>query len=170
MGFHQITTSHPPSSSWLWPRAATVRVDWVIWQRLLPQIAAVTVLGAWIQSPQLQAFIPFDPVTNTAFIEWPGPFWQTFRPLNPHATQRLQTLFPSKITLELPVNHSITCIHHWSGDNLVLAGHQPFQPSPPVTSTDPILLQTHLPSNSDLLEAAIHDASAIGISDGSYMP
>jgi len=162
--------ANPPLSSWLWPRAATVRADWVIWQRLLPQIAAVTVLGAWIQSPQLQAFVPFDPVTHTAFIERPGPFWQTFRPLNPHATRRLQTLFPSEITLELPVNHSITCIHHWSGDNLVLAGHQPFQPSPPVTSTNPILLRTHSPSNSDLLEAAIRNASAIGISDGSYMP
>jgi len=160
----------PPSSSWLWPWVATVHADWVIWQCLLPQLAAVMVLGLWIQSPQLQVFVPFDPATNTAFIEWPGPFWQMYHPLHPHATWQLQTLFPSTIVLELPVNYSITCIHHWSRDNLVLAGHQPIQQSLAVTSLDPILLWTHLPSSPDLLEVAICDASTIGISDGLYMP
>jgi len=119
--------------------------------------------------PTLQVFVPFDPATDTAFIKWPGPFWQTYRPHNPHAAWHLQTLFPSSIALELPANYSIACIHHWSGDNLVLAGHQPIQLILPTILLDPVLLQTHSPSNSDLLEMAICDASAIGISDGSYM-
>ncbi len=170
MGFSPITSSLPPSSSWIWPRAATVRTDWVIWQRLLPRLAADTALGSWTQFPHLQAFVPFDPDTGTAFVACHGSFWQTYHPHNPHAARRFQTLFPLSIALELPEHHSIACIHHWSGDNLVVAGHQPIQLIPPTIRMDPVLLRTHSPSDSDRLERAIRNASAISMSDGSYMP
>jgi len=92
----------PPSSTWLWPHAATVQTDWKIWQHLLPQLAATTVLGDWIQAPHLKVFIPFEPTSNTAYVLRPGQFWQTFRPRNPHAARWQKTLFKSAIALELP--------------------------------------------------------------------
>jgi len=160
----------PPSSTWLWPRAATVQTDWKIWQHLLPQLAATTVLGNWIQAPHLKAFIPFKPTSNTAYVLRPGHFWQTFRPRNPHAARRQKTLFKSAIALELPPTYSLTCIQRWSGDNLILAGHSPFQLASPTLPWNPALLRTHSPQECLLLETAIRDSSAIAISDGSYMP
>jgi len=103
-----------------------------------------------------------------AFIVWPGFFWQTYCPPNPHATWQILTLFPSAIALELPVNYSFACIHHWSKVNLILAGHQPLQAIPPTLDFD--MAQTHLPVNSKLLEAVICNSSTIGLLDGSYMP
>ncbi len=114
-----------PSSTWLWPCAATVQMDWKIWQHLLLQLAATTVLGNWIRSPHLKVFIPFDPTSNMAYVLRAGQFWQTFRPRNPHAVRRQQTLFKSAIALELPPTYSLACIQRWSGDNLILAGHFP---------------------------------------------
>jgi len=89
-----LPPASPSMSSWHWPWAATVQTDWAIWQCLLPQLAAITLLGPWLKSPHLHAFIPFDPTMTMAFIVWPGSFWQTYCPLNPHATWWLLTLFP----------------------------------------------------------------------------
>jgi len=160
----------PPLSDWHWPRAATVKTDWAIWQHILPQIAANTVLGPWLRAPHLQAFIPFDPVTHCAYVARPGQFWQIYRPINPHSARRLQTFFQFSIALELPASYSFACTHHWSGENLVLVGHQPFQPIAPVPQPSPTLLRTHTPQECHLLAAAIQNSTAIGLSDGSYMP
>jgi len=165
-----LPPASPPASSWHWPWAATVQMDWAIWQCLLPQLAAITLLGPWLKSPHLHAFIPFNPTTMIAFIVWPGSFWQTYCPLNPHATWQLLTLFPSAIVLELPVNYSFVCIHHWSRANLILVGHQPLQAIPLTLDFDMALHWTHLLVNSNLLEAVIRNSSTIGLLDGSYMP
>jgi len=65
-------------SSWLWPQASRAKADWVIWQRILPHLAANTVLDNWFTPPHLQHYIPFDPDTSTAYILHPGQYWQTY--------------------------------------------------------------------------------------------
>jgi len=119
-----------------------VKTDWVIWQRLLPQLAVNIALSPWLRAPHLQAFILFDLVTTSAYVARPGPFWQIYRPINPHSARRLQTFFQFLLALQLPASYSFACIHHWSGKNLVLVGHQPIAPSPQLS---PTLLRTHTP-------------------------
>jgi len=136
----------PPPSHWHWPWAVTVKTDWVIWQCFLPQLAVNTALGPWLQAPHLHAFIPFDPVTNSAYVAQPGPFWQIYCPINPHSAHRLQTFFQFLLVLELPASYSFACTHHWSGKNLVLVGHQPFQPIA-LPQPSPTLLWTHPPKS-----------------------
>jgi len=70
----------PVHSSWSWPRASTAKANWVIWQRILPCLATNTVLDGWLTPPHLQHYVPFDPVTSTAYILHPGQYWQTYRP------------------------------------------------------------------------------------------
>jgi len=147
-----------------------VKTDWVIWQRFLPQLVANTALGPWLRAPHLHAFIPFHLVTNSAYVAQLGLFWQIYCPINPHSARQLQTFFQFSLALELPPSYSFACIHHWSGKNLVLVGHQPFRPLAPLPLPSLTLPQTHTPQECHLLSSAIWNLSAIRLSYGSYMP
>jgi len=164
----------PPASlvhsSWLWPWASTAKMDWLVWQHFLPRLATAMALSEWVTPTQLQNFVPFDPATSMAYILWPGQFRQTYRPLFPRSVWHRQMLFPSAITLDLPRTTSYACIHHWSGDNLILAGHYQYQPTILLVAYDPALLQTTSLMDCKHLDWAIRHSWAIGISDGLYMP
>jgi len=83
------------------PWAAMAKDNWLTWQYFLPQLAAATVLSLWISPPQLLPFIPFDPISNTAYILQVGQFWQMYQLSTSHWTRQIQMLFPSAITLNL---------------------------------------------------------------------
>jgi len=105
-----------------------------------------------------------------AFIPHPGPFGQTYRPHSTWPTWWVQALSKSVITLVLLALVSYACINHWTGENLVLVGHCHFAPTIPPGVHDPVLLCTQSPPDCDALELAIQKGSAIGVSDGLYMP
>ncbi len=166
-----MTPNSLPGSSWNWPWASTAKLDWAIWQSLLPWLASNVALGIWLTPPHLSSFIPFNPSSSTAFISHSSSFWQTFCPLLPHAVWCLQTLAPLDIMFDLPTNFSYACIQHWSGEHLILDGHQQFHHRPPSpTVHDQALLWTQSPTDCQLLEATIWQAEAIGLSNSSYMP
>jgi len=57
-----------------------------------------------------------------------------------------------------------------SADNIVITGYQPYQPPPPIPTHDSALQHTHSPINCAHLVQAIRSHTALGLSDGSYMP
>jgi len=127
-------------------------------------------LTEWVALPHLQNFIPFNPSTSMDDILCLSPLWQTYQPLFPSLVQRWQTLFPLAIALDLPRLTSYACIHHWSGDNLILASHHHFQPSILPVIYDLALFHTTLPPDCKCLDWAIRHSLAIGVSNGSYLP
>jgi len=171
--FTRTSTGSPmatPQSSWHWPQASTVAADWAIWCSFLPCIASNTALGPWTSQPHLLAFVPYDLSSHMAFIASQHHFWTTYAPHQQGPAQQTQMLFPSGISLTLPINLLYTRIHHWSGANLVLPGHSPLLSGGALPLPDWALHCTKSPVTSSHLVNAIQSSTALGLSNSSYMP
>jgi len=101
-----------PQSLWHWPQASTTAADWMIWCTTLPRIMATTALGSWTHQPHLLVFVPYNQCSHTAYFASQHHFWTTYGPHQQGPAHKNQTLFPSGISLMLPLNLSYFRIHH----------------------------------------------------------
>jgi len=131
--------STSPVSCWQWPHATMINADWIVWDRCLLCLATSVVIGPWIHSPHLSDFIPFDLPLSTAFVKGAGNFWYCYQAISSKPSCWGSTFHKQGVVLTLPPTSAFTCHHHWSGDNLILSGHQSFAPIPFAPILNPIL-------------------------------
>jgi len=160
----------PSLSRWHWPQSHASSAGWQLWSQCVRWIASTMVLGDWLYLPHLSAFLPFDPLTRSAYVLQPSGLWSCYHPLHSRPSRQNCTLRFLHLVTCLPVDFSFARLHRLSGDNLLLSWHWAFSPLPPLDPFDLDPVRSISPPDTSPLEQAIRAGMALAMSDGSYMP
>jgi len=76
-------------SSWLWPPETPSRSDWLTWATFLQdssytsKLQFLVPLGPWTSMTHCLDFVPFNPVSSTAFTKGHNQYWRLFHSDSP---------------------------------------------------------------------------------------
>ena len=185
-------TNHDYPSTYIWQREEPTSGDFNLWRKALGLLCAPGTrqllyeyqVQEWINPQHHCSNWPwlYDPIESRLYKQWDN-MWQRFRPLNDRNIRYGRTFTADGAVTVLPPHQlqRATATRTRNPLNVIFEGSSPYSmeirqilPNSPTQIPDFIewwpLLQSTFPDDPEPLVNAIKTGTAIGASDGSYMP